>query len=206
MFKLLTMASLVTTASADYLLTKTFSNATCNTGAMEFQMSTAVNLCQHNSYQPGTYQIECVNKPGTAHDECTTEQYTTADCTGPSVTQKKYDASGLCGAIQGSTYATFLIVADADAHKGFSTPLLTQWQDEDCTGTPVEYTDNGICHTLEGNSFKTACVNGTIQSCQYRSPGCSSTDMLCVPSAGNKPGACQARGMLGGKASVQLDC
>lgn len=193
------MLLLATTVQADYLLTRTYLNETCD-GNILYQRSTAVNLCQHNSYQPGTYRLECKDQ------KCMLNSYQSADCSGSAVTQKTMDASGQCTDVIGS-YATFLVVSDANARQGFSTPLLTQWQDEDCNGTPVEYIDEGVCHSVGGNSYRNECLNGTINQCQYtKSTDCNSQYRSCVPAPGEKIGVCTPRGRLGGKASIQYDC
>ncbi len=204
--KLTALALISSTANASYLLTRTYSNANCSSTII-YQMSTSVNLCQRNSYQPGTYRVECIDKPGTAYDSCTTEAYKTPDCSGSGTTTRKFDASGQCTATQGQ-HMTFSIVADHDAKQGFSTPILRQWQDEDCAGTPVEYIDEGICHGHGDDSYRTACLKGKIMRCQYsKSADCTGTDSTCVPAPQGVPvGQCGKRGRFGGKASVQYDC
>tara|TARA_B110000091_G_C13581746_1_gene376785 strand:+ start:41 stop:673 length:633 start_codon:yes stop_codon:yes gene_type:complete len=189
-----------------YLLTRSYVNKTCS-GPILSQKSEAVNLCERNSYSFGTFRIECVDKPGTQYDTCTREHYpTTPDCSGASTTVTKFDASGQCTENNGIPM-TYLIVADADAQSGFSRPVLRQWQDESCVGTPVEYIDYGICHGWDDNSYRYACMNGTVQKCQYhKSNDCTGNGALCVPDPGVITGQCTARGKLGGKASVQYDC
>jgi hypothetical protein len=189
-----------------YLLTRSYVNKTCS-GPILSQKSEAVNLCERNSYSFGTFRIECVDKPGTQYDTCTREHYpTTPDCSGASTTVTKFDASGQCTENNGIPM-TYLIVADADAQSGFSRPVLRQWQDESCVGTPVEYIDYGICHGWDDNSYRYACMNGTVQKCQYhKSNDCTGNGALCVPDPGVITGKCTARGKLGGKASVQYDC
>ena len=191
---------LINTVASEYLLTRIYLNSTCS-GKIVYQKSTAVDLCQHNSYQPGTYRIEC------STNACTMEEYTTPDCSGTGTTTKKFDASGQCVSPTPDTFSTFALVADADAQQGFSTPVLRQWQDEGCTGTPVEYIDEGICHAVGENSYRTACVNGTVSDCQYsKSTDCNGNGALCVPVPSTTVGVCTPRGMLGGKASIQFDC
>ena len=189
-----------------YLLTRSYVNKTCS-GPILSQKSEAVNLCERNSYSFGTFRIECVDKPGTQYDTCTREHYpTTPDCSGASTTVTKFDASGQCTENNGIPM-TYLIVADADVQSGFSRPVLRQWQDESCVGTPVEYIDYGICHGWDDNSYRYACMNGTVQKCQYhKSNDCTGNGALCVPDPGVITGKCTARGKLGGKASVQYDC
>lgn len=200
-----TIATILFAASgvqADYLMVRSYVEKNCS-GSIMYQMSTAVDLCQRNSYQPGTYRIECSDD----NTVCTTEAYSTSDCSGTSETTKKYDASGQCVDPSTGMFATFKIVADDDAKQGFSTPLLSQWQDENCVGTAVEFIDEGICHGDGQNSYRAACVNGTVQSCQWtESADCSGDHSLCVPTPGTAVGSCKARGMLGGKASVQYSC